>query len=159
GHALVGFSAALAAEAEPAGEWVDLRVPGTWPAFDEQDGEAVFRLVLDLPESWAGRELTLSLGPIDDHDLTWFNGEQIAAGSGWNTPRSYRVPGRLVRAGRNVLAIRVFDDFGGGGFNHASPEQFNLQPVDRDATTVGYYHVDYRGDFAFGDSPYRYFRW
>src|SRR5262249_12307735 len=33
----------------------------------------------------------------------------------WTAPRKYIVPGRLVRLGRNVIAVRVFDHFGDGG--------------------------------------------
>src|SRR5678815_955009 len=46
----------------------------------------------------------------------------------WSTPRRYTVPGRLVKAGPNVLAVRVFDHYGGGGFA-GSPAQMNVRPV------------------------------
>jgi len=34
----------------------------------------------------------------------------------YSAARRYTVPGRLVKAGRNVLAVRVFDHYGNGGF-------------------------------------------
>ena len=37
-------------------------------------------------------------------------------------PARYTVPGRLVKPGRTVVAVRVFDHYGGGGFSGAAPE-------------------------------------
>ena len=95
------------------------------------------------------------------------------------TPRHYVVPGRLVKAGRNVIAVRLFDRFNEGGFvgNGGPPDP----PADRpgpQATGVGTggsrmylrprpewadspdpYCPDYRTDFPMGDNPYRYYRW
>jgi sialate O-acetylesterase len=63
----------------------------------------------------------LKLGAIDDFDTTYFNGERVGSTgpdtpNAWTAQRSYRVPGALVRAGRNTVAVRVFDRVGGGGF-------------------------------------------
>ena len=86
------------------------------------DGAIWFRKVLELPESWAGKELVLNLPPIDDQDVTYFNGTKIGS-IGRETPNSYMVarkyvvPGSLVRSGRNVIAVRVFDSAGEGGFS------------------------------------------
>lgn len=60
-----------------------------------------------------GRELTLSLGAVDKGDITYFNGVEIGrTGDGIDLaptfqPRVYRIPGELVRAGRNVIAVRA----------------------------------------------------
>ena len=85
------------------------------------DGAVWFRKTLQLPDSWAGKELLLSLPAIDDFDVTYFNGTKIGS-TGKETPNSYSVvrnyvvPSSLVRAGSNVIAIRVFDHAGDGGF-------------------------------------------
>jgi len=104
--------------------WVAHPVPGHWEGYGPDwqiDGEAVFRLNLDLPASAAGKDLELCLGAIDDFDATFFNGEAVGKVDKnvlgfWTIERVYRVPGKLVVAGKNVLAVRVFDHFGGGGF-------------------------------------------
>ena len=44
-------------------------------------------------------------------------------------PARYTVPGRLVKPGRTVVAVRVFDHYGGGGFSGAAPEM-TLGPAD-----------------------------
>jgi sialate O-acetylesterase len=57
----------------------------------------------------------LHLGAVDDVDTTWVNGVSVGATMGWEEPRVYRVPGSLLKAGENVIAVRVLDTGGGGG--------------------------------------------
>ena len=76
------------------------------------DGAAWFRKRVEIPSAWAGRDLVLTLGAIDDLDVTYFNGEPVGR-TGldvpffWIAPRQYRVPGRLVQAGPAVVAMRT----------------------------------------------------
>ena len=86
------------------------------------DGAVWFRKVLDLPQSWAGKELVLNLPPVDDQDVTYFNGTKVGSigretPNSYLVPRKYVVPGSLVRPGKNVIAVRVFDSAGEGGFS------------------------------------------
>ena len=86
------------------------------------DGAVWFRRAVELPESWAGKELVLNLPPIDDYDTTYFNGTKIGAigretPNSYTVPRRYVVPGSLVHAGANTIAVRVFDSAGEGGFS------------------------------------------
>jgi sialate O-acetylesterase len=86
------------------------------------DGAVWFRRVLELPESWAGKDLVLNLTPIDDQDITYFNGKKVGSigretPNSYMVPRKYVVPGSLVHGGRNVIAVRVFDSAGEGGFS------------------------------------------
>ena len=85
------------------------------------DGAIWFRKVVELPAEWSGKELVLNLPPIDDQDITYFNGTKVGSigretPNSYLVPRKYVVPGALVRAGRNVIAVRVFDSAGEGGF-------------------------------------------
>jgi sialate O-acetylesterase len=101
------------------------------------DGAVWFRREVAIPEAWAGRDLALSLGAIDDFDVTYWNGERVGT-TGAETPqyyaaaRHYVVPARLVKAGRNVLAVRVFDHYGSGGFA-GTAAQLSVGPTDPDA--------------------------
>lgn len=72
---------------------------------------------LDAVPAGAAR---LSLGIIDDFDETWINGVRIGATDAtqwqfYTAMRHYRVPPGLLRAGKNVIAIRLHDHGGGGG--------------------------------------------
>ena len=84
------------------------------------DGAVWFRKEIDLPASWAEKDLTLNLTAIDDFDVTYFNGKRVGATgndtpNSYLVPRRYNVPGALVQPGRNVIAVRVFDRAGEGG--------------------------------------------
>jgi len=57
----------------------------------------------------------LGLGAIDDNDVTWVNGVEVGRTNNYSAPRVYDVPARALRAGRNVIAVRVEDTGGGGG--------------------------------------------
>ena len=98
-------------------QWKTISLPGEWeksvlPFFD---GVVWFRKSVEVPAELAGKDMTLKLGQVDDEDITYFNGEKIAQGAGWTIQRIYTVPGRLVKAGRNVITVRVLDTGGGGG--------------------------------------------
>jgi hypothetical protein len=104
--------------------WPEVQVPAQWATYGgdwaNSNGEAVFRRTVNVPAEWAGKDLTLSLGPVDDFDDTFFNGAPVgrtdkAVPDFYRVPRRYKVPGALVKAGPNVVAVRVFDHFGGGG--------------------------------------------
>ncbi|MBI5832282.1 MAG: carbohydrate binding domain-containing protein [Armatimonadetes bacterium] len=111
--------------------WSTFTLPAMWetaPGVGEADGSFWVRREVTVPEAWLGRELLLKLGPVDDRDVTWFNGVKVGAASGWNVPRTYTIPARLVKAGVNSIAIRVFDEFGGGGWS-CRAEDMMLGPV------------------------------
>ena len=102
--------------------WPVLKAPRIW---EEQglpglDGSVWLRRTLELTAAQAAGAATLHLGMIDDCDRTWVNGEPVGATCGWDTPRHYPVPAGLLRAGRNVIAVRVVDTGGGGGFHGAA---------------------------------------
>jgi sialate O-acetylesterase len=98
--------------------WPRMPLPSPWetqPGLATYDGIVWFRKEIDLPAALAGQPLTLVLGKIDDADSTWFNGAKVGATTGYGLLRTYQVPAALVRAGRNVIAVRVVDTGGGGG--------------------------------------------
>ena len=97
--------------------WTSLPLPGkidsTIP-FESLDGIFWVRRTVALPAALAGRDLVLKISRIDDCDETFFNGVRIGhtgteTPSCWNAPRNYRIPGNLVKAGENTIAIRVID--------------------------------------------------
>ena len=115
----LGLSGGVAVWAQPGfddSNWKTLRLPckvqELWPAVN---GIYWFRKTVDIPDSWAGKELTLSLGPIDDFDETYWDGEMVGFGRLWNKAREYIVPARMVKGGKAVICIRNTDDHGDGG--------------------------------------------
>ena len=125
-------------------DWKTLQAPGVWEetANLQIDGAVWLRRTVDVPTDWAGHDLQLHLGAIDDWDETYFNGVRVGSTGpeiedAWTKPREYSVPGNLVKAGRNVIAVRVFDRIGGGGFSKlATPIKMELLIAGGSATPL-----------------------
>ncbi|WP_212841692.1 glycoside hydrolase family 2 TIM barrel-domain containing protein [Catellatospora sp. IY07-71] len=64
------------------------------------------RLVFDLPEDWPGGDAVLRFGGVDSCGRIWLNGVELGVTAGSRLPSEYAV-GELLRAGGNVLAVRV----------------------------------------------------
>ncbi|MEM7262026.1 MAG: sialate O-acetylesterase [Planctomycetota bacterium] len=112
-------------------EWEQATLPGNWEAAGHEgfDGLFWYRRTIDIPESWRGEPLTLSLGPVDDFDVTWIHGKRVGGldGAGdWRSPRTYTVPADQTVTSPLTIAVRVHDPHGGGGF-HGKPEAMFLQ--------------------------------
>lgn len=109
--------------------WEPVSVPSADPIEKQIDGAVLYRKEIELPVGWRGKELLLSLGTIDDCDEAWFNGIQVGATgsdicSHWEIARRYPVPAEAVRPGRNVIAVRVIDFTGEGGFTAPAKELY-----------------------------------
>ncbi len=97
--------------------WNKISVPSLWDQKElvNFDGAVWYRKEIDIPSGWGGRDLILNFGPIDDIDVTWFNGVELGSGERWNKPRTYIVPALSVKPGKNVIAVRCIDTGGPGG--------------------------------------------
>jgi sialate O-acetylesterase len=112
-------------------DWDTMELPTLWESAGHLtlDGFVWFRREVEVPAEWAGRDLTLSLGPINDMDRTWFNGFLVGSTEGDGSvtiPRIYTVPGDHVKAGRNTIAVRVYDMGARGGI-YGNPDQLELR--------------------------------
>ncbi len=110
--------------------WSNVIVPGFWESqgFYDYDGYAWYRKEFNVPAEFAGKKLILLLGRVDDYDAAYVNGERV--GSTWGRQESYDPGGLedkylvqrnyflrdgLIRPGKNLIAVRVFDGFKDGG--------------------------------------------
>lgn len=116
--------------------WRPVALPCWWIAENlGGNGAAWIRLRVTVPQEWAGKDLVLDLGGIDKHDITYFNGVEVGrTGSGfdklyWETLRSYRIPGNLVKSGINLIAVRCFSFAFGAGFG-GKAEDYRLRLAD-----------------------------
>lgn len=105
--------------------WTDFELPK--PLDQNADGLFWFRKVVNLPRGAAGKAATLSLGPINDSDVTYVNGVKVGeTDRKVSQKRVYNVAAGLLKAGRNVIAIRV-EDIGGPGGIYGNAEDMFLQ--------------------------------
>ncbi len=119
-------------------EWKAMNLPGVWeqnglPGFD---GSVWFQKTIEIPAEWAGKPIQLVLGKIDDKDITYFNGVEIARGEGYSNLRDYTVPAKLVNAGKAIVTIKVQDTSGDGGV-WGSHEELFMASGDHKITLTG----------------------
>lgn len=105
-------------------DWEIMTLPGYWeqsalPAFD---GVVWYRRHITLTAEEAQQDIMLNFGLIDDEDVIYWNGQEVAHGSGYNQPRHYSIPASVLREGDNVIVIRVNDTGGEGGVGGTAVE-------------------------------------
>jgi sialate O-acetylesterase len=118
-------------------DWSVIKVPMTWESqgYFNHDGYAWYRKAFELPTDLVNKKLFLILGKIDDYDDVYLNGEEIGNASmlenhfhsffhwgnnGYNSDywllrRVYEIPKKVIKTGKNTIAVRVYDFEGAGG--------------------------------------------
>ena len=104
--------------------WPELQQPGLWESqsLGEFDGVVWLRKTIVLPQSLINLCTTLELAKIDDNDITYVNGVKVGNMDQWDGKRKYSIPPGILKAGENVVAVRVVDNGGGGGIYGDSAE-------------------------------------
>ena len=121
--------------------WHPYWLPGYWAdqGIKGLNGIVWFRREIDVPESMAGRPAKLFVGRIVDADETYVNGVKVGNITYQYPPRRYEVPAGVLKAGKNLLVVRVTNTAGKGGF----------VPDKRYELTDGMHHIDIRGDWQY----------
>ncbi|WP_423603693.1 sialate O-acetylesterase [Sphingomonas sp. MS122] len=102
--------------------WQTMAVPGQWErsgidGLGGFDGIMWFRTAVTLTIEQIQQGATLHLGRIDERDRVWVNGTAVGGSVSGSELRAYRLPPGVLKAGANVIAVRVIDEMGGGGFS------------------------------------------
>lgn len=110
-------------------DWQIMQQPLMWKEFPSMkqnvlalkgyNGTIWFRKEIDIPQELAGKPIDLNLGGIIMSDTTFFNGQVVGETVSLTLPpplRVYTIPGCLVHAGRNVIAMKItgINEFFGG---------------------------------------------
>lgn len=100
--------------------WESATMPYAFP--DQFDGTIWFRKEVTLSAAEASSINSISLGAIDDVDMTYVNGEQVGqtdltVPGFYSAFRKYSIRNGLLKEGRNVIAVRAYDGQGPGGFS------------------------------------------
>ncbi len=128
-------------------DWKTVSLPGRWGGLSVDElkgfsGIVWFRRTVDIPASFAGKDIVVSLGRIDDRDTTFFNGVKIGASLSFDDRRLYRAAAKQVVAGKNVIAIRLWNGWGDGGV-WGAPAELSIYPVgheDKKISVAGDWH-------------------
>lgn len=150
----IGDDPAFAHAAFDDSSWDTLSVQKNWEdqGHPDYDGFAWYRLHFTAPASMRDaasvpNAIRIDLGTIDDVDAVYLNGQLIGQTgrfqsddegytTAWDIPRRYLVAcgegqeePRLHWDADNVLAVRVFDDGGPGGFFGNTPRQLVMAEI------------------------------
>lgn len=105
-------------------DWKNMTLPLLWENgnLPDMDGIVWFRKTIELTAADIQKDATLHLGPIDDSDMTFVNGQKVGEMiQKYNENRVYIIPASVLKVGKNVITVRV-DDTGGGGGIYGKPE-------------------------------------
>ncbi|HZK97221.1 MAG TPA: beta galactosidase jelly roll domain-containing protein [Prolixibacteraceae bacterium] len=104
-------------------DWKKINTADFWEhqGYEGYDGIAWYRTKIKIPSSLKKngdviKSVRISLGLIDDQDITYLNGQNVGSTLGWDIERTYQIPYELIHWDQeNVIAVRVNDTGGGGG--------------------------------------------
>jgi sialate O-acetylesterase len=121
--------------------WKRYAIPGFWEdqGLRDLNGVVWFRREIEIPASLAGAPAKLFMGRIVDADQVFVNGEQVGNVTYQYPPRRYMVKNGLLKAGKNLVVIRVTNTAGKGGF----------VPDKRYEMIVGDRSIDLQGDWEY----------
>lgn len=114
--------------------WKTIAVPSYegWETvgLENIDGAVWFRTTFDVPQNWSGKDLILDLNKIFDQDFTYVNGVLVGNTDGTEA-RKYSLPSKLIKPGKNVIAIQVLNyyDRGGIGGYKDTTKKIGIYPV------------------------------
>ncbi len=118
-------------------DWKTMELPKIWEELEIYvDGVVWFSKDINVPESWQGEDLTLSLGKINDYDITWFNGKKVGRGTEVHESRNYKIPSSLVNKGQNRIVVQVLDIGNVGGI-YGPEEEMKLTSKNKSISLVG----------------------
>jgi sialate O-acetylesterase len=102
-----------------ASGWASMNVPGYWAnqtPLGPVNGVVWFRKEVDVPAEMVGKPARLELGTLVDADSTYINGQLVGTTGYQYPPRKYDFGPGVLKAGKNVIVVRLISNGGRGGF-------------------------------------------
>jgi sialate O-acetylesterase len=125
-----------------ASAWPTMNVPGYWAdqtPLGMVNGVLWFRKEVEVPASMAGQPGRLELGTLVDADSTYINGQLVGTTAYQYPPRKYDFGPGVLKAGKNVITVRLISNGGRGGFTKEKTYQL----------TAGGQALDLRGPWQY----------
>lgn len=126
--------------------WKTTKLPALFSTIDLEDfdGSVWFRCKVTLTEDDIKNKPALHF-VADDADMAYVNGRLVGNAKGQNRQRSYDLPAEALKAGENLLTIRVTDWGGEGGIKGDTGNDICLTVTSGDSvTTKGLGDVEWR---------------
>ncbi len=98
--------------------WRTIGIPGYWEdqGIRDLNGVVWYRKEIEVPAGMAGNAARVFLGRIVDADVLYINGRQVGSTGYMYPQRRYNVPAGLLKAGKNIVVVKVTNQNGKGGF-------------------------------------------
>lgn len=100
--------------------WLEVNMPRTVHGMDISSYQGIvwLRKRISIPPNMEQQDLTIQLGRPEMNYTLYFNGKELAKNI-WNASLThhYTIPASLVKAGENVVTVRMAYLWSGGGFN------------------------------------------
>lgn len=145
----IGFDCSVMQEG-----WQTMMQPGLWEesGLEAFDGIVNYQREFTVSAADAGKAATMSLGMIDDDDMTYVNGVKVGETKGYSVSRTYEIPAGVLKEGKNVVTVRIVDTGGGGGF-WSKPNDMYLQTATSKIPLDGAWQYSVAYDFANNPMP------
>lgn len=124
-------------------DWPSINIPSYWAdqGLGEVNGVIWFRKEIILPQSFSTQGGMLELGRIVDADVAWINGIKVGE-TGYLYPRrQYEFQPGTLRPGKNVIAVRVANTSGKGGFVPDKPYVLRVGQTNMDLSGKWQYKI------------------
>jgi sialate O-acetylesterase len=110
-------------------DWSTMIAPGFWEnqGLKDFDGVVWLRKEFYVPAEMVNRNLVINLERLNNTDETYFNGVKVGVMTWPIGRRIYFVPANLVKEGKNIIAIRLENTSGNGGFDSKNAIDLRLQ--------------------------------
>ena len=98
--------------------WKNIYIPGYWEdqGLGNLNGVVWYRREIDVPDSMTNIPAKLFMGRIIDADRVYVNGTEVGNITYQYPPRRYNLATGILKAGKNIIVIRVTNTNGKGGF-------------------------------------------
>jgi sialate O-acetylesterase len=144
-------NSAWASPALNTGDWKTVNLPLTWEFTGkddlwEMDGIVWFRKSINLTKADIQKSVTLNLGVIQNADVTYVNGVEVGhIPEAWGKFRSYNIPPSVLKEGENLIAVKVENYGGDGGFSDPA-KSFFIKTAVRTMSIAGLwqYKIGYK---------------
>lgn len=140
-------------------KWPTMDLPGLWEnkGLEDVDGIIWFRREINIAPGDAGKAAVIELASIDDNDISYVNGTKVGSTNAYNEKRKYTIPAGILKAGKNVIAVRVEDTGGGGGvYGDAADMKITIDDKAQSLNSAWHFQVTslQKGNTSVGPNDY-----
>lgn len=113
-------------------KWKEVKVPAflSKSGIDKLDGYGWYRVEFNVPQKYIGRNAEISFESVDEQAWIYLNGKylgehtleseftvgfKVTVDYLWNRPFDRKIPSSMLKAGKNVLAVRIHNIDGAAG--------------------------------------------